>query len=339
MKKNPKAFGENILATVVNLFSKHFFVSPKFLMKVLPMLRLEIPNLPFFFGIHKHGVSHPDAECILHAAEASGKIERSEFKEKGQFLWSEPRIKYKLYSNLSLAEMDATAKQLGVTLPQLERKVEVLANKYGGNPEYIEESTIKYLINKFRQPTAWLYFSGRWEIKQSSLQYKGLRQFTIGPVSVPIPDFVVELMPLQRLIFEVYVPLLAKKDEPNSERYFRINALKKAGREGNLSGEKVFLFGYILNIPKKLEDRTERFQCTMSDSWFFSNRDRRINLILDGSARASFERDLKDFTKYEIMVLGTMANDHVNVSAILKIAELPKRKRDSIVTLKDFLVA
>lgn len=341
MANNSKALvAENLLATVVYLFSKHFVVSPKFLMKILPMLRREIRNFPFLFGIHMHGVSHPDAEGLLCRVIASGKIEREEFKEKDRF-WAKPRIKHKLVSNISLGEMEAAAKQVGTTLVELERKVAVLSRLVGGNPENIEKFSIKFLINKFVQPTAWFYQSGRWETEKSSLKYKGLRQITIGPVSIPLPDFVRELVPLQRLIFKIYVGLLARKGEPNSEFHFRIRALKKACLKRNLSGEKVFLFGYILNVPRKLEGCSELFECTLSDSLLFQNGNRRVNVILDGSAQARWEKPPEDFVKYEVMALGTVAYDHIDASAILGLSELPEPREKLIsentsVTLLDF---
>ncbi len=334
--------GMKTIGLVIHLFSEYFIVSPKFLSKIMPRLYLELLNFPpFFFGIYHHGVSHPNTEYLLHEAVKRGIITKREFKKREKF-WQKPKIKYKLLSNLSPSQIDRIAREIGLSLSVLKRKIRVLATEYGGNPENIEEKSIKWVLNRFLEPTAWLYWSVRWEKEKLHTSYKGLRQFHVGPVSVPLPDFTRELRPAKKLIFEIYGDVLSKKEEENIGHHFRINQLKKDRRFENLSGEKVFLFGHLLDVPIRLKDGTERLLATFCDSPFFPNEGHRIKIFMDGSVQANFERNPEELAKYQVMLLGAIDNNHINTTAILKISELSntffkKGVPDNFKTLLDFV--
>lgn len=335
--------GVDALALTVHLFSDHFTVSPKFLVKVLPMLGNEIPSFPLFlFGIHHHGVSSPDAEYLLHRAIECGRIVSREAENK-RLLWCKPRIRMELLPNVSSSQVDDIAQELGLCLPLLRQKVATLATRYGGNPENIEKASLKLVLDKFREPTAWLYWSCRWEEQQFERKYRGLKQISIGPLSLPVPDFVRELKPPQRLIFNVYASVMKEKEAPNSDYHFRINALKKHNRTRDLSGEKVVLFGYLLGTPTKIDDGTERLSCRFCDSFFFPNKGHKIDLILDSSGQGGLEKGLKELLRYELMVLGTIVNTHINASAVLRMRTLPeifsRKNEEKQVTLLELLKA
>lgn len=328
-KKDKVRLGVGALALVVKLFSKHFIVSPTFLMKVLPLLKILIPKFPpFMIGIHKHGVSHSDAEYLLRRAEEEGKIIRREFKKEIYFF--KPKIKYQLKSTLSYTEIDQIVREIGIPLEVIDEKVATIARRYGGNPENIEKASLKWILNRFREPTAWLYYSPRWEMREYEMKYRGLKQLIIGPLSIPLPDFVKELIPVQKMIFKIYASVVGKKKEPNSEYHFKINALKKRKGAYSLQGEKVVLFGYLYTPPVKLMDETECLVCTFCDSAFFPNENHKIKLLIDSSDQAIFEDNPINFLKYQLMILGKVSDGHIRVSAILKITELTENKHKQI---------
>jgi hypothetical protein len=291
-------------------------------MKILPTLSIELLDFPFHpVGLHYHGISHSNAEYLMHAAISSGKISKEEY-DGGSFF--NIKIREKLVSNLSPTEVEQIANNIGVSLPFLERKVKSLATLYGGNPENIEKATLKRLISYFKEPTSWLYRSSRWEQYEKEWNLTGISIIHVGPLSLPFPELAKELTDEQAKLFKIYAKVISRKEEPNYDYHFRINKLKK--KKTNVDGERVVLFGFLVGRVSKLDDGTNRFRATLCDSPYFPNPKHKITIILDGSEHATFDEDLRKLAGYELMILGKINGRNIRVSACLKVRVLPKIK-------------
>jgi len=320
--KGTTGLGVKILGLTVDEFSKHFSVTPLYLMKILPHLSNKITGFPtFLMGIHHGGPSHPDTEYLYNAALNHEILLTTEFKNKN---WGGFRSdkREKLISELSYGERDQLFDELRISRHYFEKTVSQLAKKY--TPPQIEEASIKWILNKFTEPTSWLYWSDRWEKEKTKMTYHGMKTLSIGPVTIPFPDFVQTLIPAQRSIFEAYTKIINQKSEINSDHHYRINALKTLKRKISVSGEKVVFFGYITNTPTKEKGDAQLATFSLCDSIFYPNDNHKIKVVLDTSEKSNYEEELQHFIKYQIMLLGTASNAHIRASAILKVTDLVK---------------